>query len=369
MTAGAKFAGPVAEHHDGFSMWNTKHNTMNSYRMGPKRDVVGELSEAIRKKDMKYMVALHHAENYSFLKRVPGTDSMKPEFEEMFSKEGIWTREKFNHVWYSKLIELIDLYSPDLMWFDFGLRDIPDRYKRNYLSYYYNHALKNNKEVIVAYKNRDLVAEGGLLDLELGRFDDVMDFDWITDTTIDSRDAWGYMHGATYKSSEELIQYLVENVSKNGYLLLNVGPKPDGTFPDEVRPILHDMGKWLRVNGEGIYGSVPWYEAKEGPAKLEKSGPITDYESKIKYTQEDIRYTAKDNAIYAFIMARPSHKVTLNYILPHLSEGELESITMLGSDTPLHYQIDGKQLHVFMPDQMPEEPIYTLRILRRELPV
>ena len=359
--AGAKFAGPVGEHHDGFSMWKTDLNKFNSFNMGPKRDVVAELEKAIRGHDMRFMVALHHAENYWFLSRVKGTDSMKPEFETIFSKVGIWSKEKFAKFWLDKTIEVIDKFSPDMLWFDFGLKEIPDIYKQKILKYYYNKG-----DVALTYKNRDLMVGSGTIDLELGRYNDVQHNNWITDTTIDAGEAWGYMNNAKYKTPISLIHYLIDNVAKNGMLLLNVGPKADGTLPEEAKHILYKMGKWLKLNGEAIYGTTPWYASIEGPTKMEKNGGFTESEE-LNYTTEDIRYTAKDNYIYATILARPKNEVTLKSVSFYLLETEIECIELLGIDKKLNFKVCGEKIKVEIPYTNNLEYAFVLKITRKKI--
>lgn len=348
--AGAGFAGPVAEHHDGFSMWPTKYGRMNAGAMGPKRDVVGELEKAIRGSGMRFMTALHHAENYWFLKKVPGTDSMKPEFEEMFDKTALWPKEKFYDRWLGKACELIDLYSPDLMWFDFGLKEVPDEYKRRFFTHYFNHASQTGQDVCVTYKFTDLVPGSGLIDIELGSFRDARYHEWITDTTVDDGQAWGWMRDAGYKTSARLIDYLIDNVSKNGYFLLNVGPKADGTIPPEAEKLLLEIGAWLKVNGEAIYGTTPWYEAGEGPTVPEKEGMFAEHD-KVEYTAEDLRYTCREDAVYAMTLASPGSEITLHKLLPYVLPARLGRVTLLSDEKmPLQTVIDGDALTVRPPE-------------------
>jgi len=278
--AGAKFAGPVAEHHDGFSMWDTRYSEWNAAKMGPKRDVVGELAVAIKKRNMKFLTAFHHAENWFYFptwdKRY---DCSNPKYSGLYGpiheKDALPTKE-FLDRWQGKVIEVIDKYDPDFIWFDFGLELITDTYKQDMLAYYYNKAAAHRKEVVVSYKFNDLPPGAGLLDLELGQEPDITPYDWITDTSIDDGQGWGYVKGLGFKSADNLIDNLVDRVSKNGYLLLNVGPKPDGTIPEEVKERLLEMGKWLKMNGEAIYGTTCWEKAGEGPTKLEKSGAFNE---------------------------------------------------------------------------------------------
>jgi len=232
------------------------------------------------------------------------------------------------------------------------------------LQYYYNDAIAKNKEVAVTYKYHDLPAGMGMIDLELGRYNQVQYNEWITDSTVDDGQAWGYMNGAKYKTPARVIHYLIDNVSKNGYLLLNVGPKADGTFPEEAKEILSETGKWLKVNGEAIYGTSPWYTAGEGPVEMKKSGSFTE-EEELKYTGKDIRYTAKDNSLYAILLGWPGKEAVLNCVMPYFAEGELESIELLGCDKKLNFKIDGLAVKVEMPCVKPCEHAYTLKINRK----
>ena len=138
----------------------------------------------------------------------------------------------FLEQWLGKIKEVIDGYRPDLLWFDYGVLFIQEHYKREFLTYYLNEAEKWGTDVVVTYKHHDLVPGSGLVDLELGRFSDLTYIDWITDTSVDDGNGWCYLNENTYKSPTEVVHYLSDNVSKNGYLLLNVDPKPNGLIPE-----------------------------------------------------------------------------------------------------------------------------------------
>ena len=178
----------------------------------------------------------------------------------------------FLDAWKGKTEEVIDTYQPDLMWWDFALRFVQEHYKCEMLAHYYNRADEWGKEVVVTYKWHDLAPGAGVIDLELGRFDTLTYHDWITDTTVDNGHGWGYLKETEYKSLDTLVHYLVDNVSKNGYMLLNVGPKPNGEIPREAKELLTGMGKWLAVNGEAIYGTTAWMTYGEGPTQMQKAG-------------------------------------------------------------------------------------------------
>ena len=285
--AGARFAGPVAEHHDGFAMWDTKYSPWNAAKMGPKRDVVGELAKAIKKRDMKFVAAFHHAESWlyfpTFDKRYDCGDPRYSGLYGFVHEKDALPSKAFLDLWKGKIIEVIDKYDPDLVWFDNGLELITDSYKQDMLAYYYNHAAARKKEVVVTYKRNTLPPGTGLLDLERGQEADLTYYEWITDSTVDVGRGWGYVKGLGFKTVDNLVVNLVDRVSKNGYLLLNVGPKPDGTIPDEAKKLLLGMGKWLRVNGDAIYGTTPWVIAGEGPTRLTTRGDFNE-KNNLHYT-------------------------------------------------------------------------------------
>ncbi|UCF43455.1 MAG: alpha-L-fucosidase [Planctomycetota bacterium] len=323
--SGAKFAGPVAEHHDGFAMWDTKYSDWNAAKMGPKRDVVGELEKAIKKRDMKFVTAFHHAANWFFFpvwdKRY---DTGDPKYSGLYGQphaEGAMRNQEFLDEWYGKIIEVIDKYSPDFIWFDFALDSIPEGYVKDFLAYYYNHAEAEGKEVVVTYKGNDLVPGTGVRDLELGQEPRLTYHEWITDSTVDDRGAWGYANDLVFKSPNRVIDNLVDRVSKNGYLLLNVGPKPDGTIPEAARDLLLEVGEWLKINGEAVYGTSPWTIASEGPTNLGDASAIGFNESNVVYTSKDIRFTVKGDNLYATFLAWPGEEAVIRTLR---GEGEEE---------------------------------------------
>jgi alpha-L-fucosidase len=346
--SGAKFAGPVAEHHDGFAMWDTKYSEWNAAKMGPKRDVVGELAKAVRKRNMKFVTAFHHAANWFFFpvldKRYDTGDPANSGLYGQPHKRGAMRNQAFIDEWYGKIIEVIDNYSPDFIWFDFALDSIPEGYVKDFLAYYYNHAEAKGKEVVVTYKDNDLVPATGVRDLELGQEPKLTYHEWITDSTVDDRGAWGYANDLVFKSPDRVIDNLVDRVSKNGYLLLNVGPKPDGTIPEEARKLLLEMGAWLKVNGEGIYGTSPWIIAAEGPTNLGDIQRQGFNESDVVYTGEDIRFTVKGDTIYATFLAWPGETAVITTLRTGGDEGEEEKEWAGDSNVEAKLKLGGKTI-------------------------
>jgi len=316
--AGAKYAGPVAEHHDGFAMWDTKYSEWNAAKMGPKRDIVGELEKAIKARDMKYVTAFHHAANWFFFpvwdKQYDTGDPKNSGLYGQYHLQGEMRNQEFIDEWYNKIIEVIDNYSPDFIWFDFALDNIPEGYVKDFLAYYYNHADKKGKEVVVTYKDHDIIPGAGVRDLELGQEPNITYNDWITDSSVDDRGAWGYAEDLIFKSPNRLVDNLIDRVSKNGYLLLNVGPKPDGTIPEGAKEVLLEMGAWLNVNGEAIYNTTPWFIAAEGPTNLGSIQRQGFNESNVEYTPQDIRFTVNDNNLYATFLDWPEDKAIIKTI-------------------------------------------------------
>ncbi len=316
--SGAKFAGPVAEHHDGFAMWDTKYSEWNAAKMGPKRDIVGQLEKAIKAKDMKFVTAFHHAANWFFFpvhdKQYDTGDPKNSGLYGQYHQPGEMINQEFINEWYNKIIEVIDKYGPDFIWFDFALDSLPEGYVKDFLAYYYNWAEKNGKEVVVTYKDHDIIPGAGVRDLELGQEPNVTYNDWITDTSVDDRGAWGWANDLTFKPPNRLIDNLIDRVSKNGYLLLNVGPKPDGTIPEGAKEVLLEMGEWLGQNGEAIYNTTPWFVAGEGPTKVGDIQRQGFNESGAVYQPEDIRFTVNGDNLYATFLDWPGEKALIQTI-------------------------------------------------------
>jgi len=350
--AGARFAGPVAEHHDGFSMWDSELTPWNAMDIGPKRDIVGELARAIRSRSMRFVTTFHLARNnlyeiekngrkvwtghYEFVKRDFPSLLEDPKQAILY---GYMPREQFLDMWKGKLLEVIDKYQPDLMWFDSWLDEIPDDYKTAYLAYYFNKADQLGKEVVVTFKQDDLPREIGVEDYEKGRTDKLTDYVWLTDDTI-SRGSWCYTEDLQIKSTSEVLHVLIDIVSKNGQLLLNISPKADGTIPDDQKQVLLGIGKWLQDYGEAIYGTRPFVEYGEGPTQLEKGGHFV--KMKGGYTSQDIRYTRKGKTIYAIVLGWPGEnkQIVMTVFGKDNKAGDVKvtDVSLLGTDEKIKWE-------------------------------
>lgn len=320
--AGARFAGPVCEHHDGFAMWDSEFTPWNAADMGPKRDITGELEKAIRARGMRFVATFHHARN-NLWENEPGRwtghyEGVKNQYPSLLEDPerailyGYIPRDQFVEVWMNKLREVIDRYQPDLIWFDSWLDEIPEQARQEFLAYYYNDAVRGGREVVVTRKQDDLPMECSIVDYEKGRAAELTENVWLTDDTI-SQGSWCWTEDLTIKEADEVIDTLVDIVSKNGQLLLNISPKADGTIPQDQREVLHALGDWLQANGESIYDTRPWLTFGEGPTRMERGGHFV---GSVRYGAEDIRYTrSKDgDTLYAIVLGNPSGDLTLRSV-------------------------------------------------------
>ena len=201
-----------------------------------------------------------------------------------------------------------------------------------------------------------------MLDIERGKLDDVRPHFWQTDTSID-RKSWCYITDPVYKPVDELVDDLADIVSKNGCLLLNIGPRPDGTIPEEQQKILLDIGKWLDLNGEAIYGTRPWRIYGEGPTRT-KSGSFTDKDY-VPMTARDVRFTTKGDALYAICLAWPEKEVvirSLSTLLP-LCQGKIADVKLLGCDEKLQWTRGENGLLIKAPSTKPCDYAFTFKIM------
>ena len=369
--AGAKYVVPVAEHHDGFSLYKSTVNPWNAVDMGPHQDVVGELKKAASVYGLHFGVSIHRAENAWFYNegmKIP-SDVRTGKYSSLYGEclaepggqtpdcpEGAGFNDHSKKSWLEHTYELIDLYQPELMWFDWTVGKYPFRSTfYQFMAYYYNSALDWNKEVVVntkfGYGNNIQV-----FDIERGKSDKIREFPWQTDTSVGKK-SWGYIDGEENKSPNQIIDDLVDIVSKNGNLLLNIGPKADGTITPEQQQVLLQIGEWLKVNGEAIYGTRPWEKSGEGSEKG-TSGAFSDNKESV-YTAQDIRFTTKGSTLYAISLEWPEKDVTIHSIG---SEAKVTSVSLLGSDENLVWKQTSGGLNVVYPKERPSEYAHALKI-------
>ena len=362
--AGARFAGPVAEHHDGFSMWASKINPWNAKDMGPKLDLVGLLTDAIRKKDMRVILSMHHAYNITgYYQPVP--QASDPKLQMLYGQQGKEMNEAF---WLGKHKEIIDTYEPDIIWQDFNLQIISERVLLEFLAYYYNRAAEWNKEVVATYKD-GLNTRCAVLDYERGGAADITDYYWLTDDAISSS-SWCYTEGIGYYAVKQMLHGFLDRISKNGNLLLNISPKADGTIPPEQKKVLLTMGAWLKKYGEAVYATRAWEKYGEGPTKMGAAHGTMG--APAQGTAKDVRYTrSKDNStLYAILLGwdKGQKEVLLTSLSSHRIDCKgLKSIELIGGEAgknlPLAFNQDAEGVHVRVPEQLSFDDLaYVLKL-------
>jgi alpha-L-fucosidase len=361
--AGARFAGPVAEHHDGFSLWASKVNPWNAQDMGPHLDLVRLLTDAIRRHDMKVFLSMHHAFNITgYYSAVPKTDD--PKLQMLYGQQG---KEKNEAFWLAKHKEIIDGYRPDIIYQDFNLHLISQPVLLGFLAYYYNQAAAWHKEVVATFKD-GLNDKCAVLDYERGGPADIKEPYWLTDDAISSS-SWCYTEGLGYYSTQQILHGFIDRISKNGNMVLDIAPQADGTIPPEQKAILHAMGSWLRNYGEAIYATRAWARYGEGPTKMGAAHGVMGPPR--AGTARDIRYTrTKDNStLYAIMLGWEKGQTELDLSLlssRRLDGSKLKSVELIngaaGRYLPLRFAQDEKGLHVTLPARSFDELAYVIKL-------
>lgn len=363
--AGAKYVVPVAEHHDGFQMYKSDISHWNAFEMGPKRDVLGELKAAFDKREIVTGASSHRVEHWFFMGHGKEFDSdikepmvcgdfywpaMPEQNHHDLDSEPTPTKEYLED-WLMRTCEIVDKYRPKIVYFDWWIQHHSVKpYLKKFAAFYYNRAKEWGIEVVINYKHDAFMFGSAVVDIERGQFADIKPFFWQTDTAI-AKNSWCYTENQDYKTAKEIICSLIDIVCKNGTLLLNLGPKSDGTIPEGDKKVLLDIGKWMKVNGESIYNTDIWRIPGEGPTKV-KEGQFTDGEA-AEFTSEDIRFTVNGTSLYATILKYPEDgKVTIKALGEHdasckpLFHGIVDSLEVLGFEEIPKWTRDGEGLHI-----------------------
>ena len=336
--SGAQFVVPVAEHHDGFAMYDTAFSRWKASEMGPHRDVVGELGEAVRAQGMAFGVSSHRAEHWFFFNggvRFPSdvTDPASVDLYGPASREEMQPSRAFLDDWLVRCCEIVDKYRPELVWFDWWIEQPAfEPYLRRFAAYYYNRASEWGREVAINYKFDAFAPGTAVFDVERGQLATTRQEFWQTDTSV-ATTSWSHVEPQQYKDVADIIRDLVDIVSKNGALLLNIGPKADGTIPDEEVRMLETIGRWLAANGEAIYGTRPWLIPGEGPTAVPE-GSFSDTD-RAPFTARDIRFTTALDAVYATVLgpvAGSEVRIRSFGSAAGLVPGEIDQVRILGNE-------------------------------------
>ncbi len=341
--SGAKYAGPVAMHHDGFAMWDSELVKWNSMTSAARRDIAGELIDAYRRRGLKIVASHHHAHNIigEYYGGRPGkpkdypidfnSELSDPNFARLYGKFA--TQEEAEQYWLDVRKEFIVKYKPDQLWFDGGLRWLSEEILFEMTRFYYDFCDKEGIEGIISQKNDQIPRRVSILDFERGGAPEIFPRPWQTD---DSPGPWMYIEAMEFKGAEWVTPLLTDIVSKNGALLLNIAPLADGSIHPQQQQMLRETGDWLRVNAEAIYGSRPWkvhYQGDKPHFYVKRNGPSKSYAN---YGPGDFRFTrSKDGrTLYMFAMGEPAGDVVVESL--QMAELARESgVTLLGQSRVL----------------------------------
>ena len=373
--AGAKYFVAMANHHDNFDLWDSKHQPWNSVNYGPKIDVIGKWREATLNAGLRWGITSHAERTWSWLQVAKGSDKTgpkagvpydgaNPKYEQIYlppEPTGDTRRSQpknatpwWRAYWLKRCVDLIDNYKPDLFYVDGGVPfpgDDKGKTGLTMMAHLYNqnagwHGGRN--EAVMCLKNWLHVApdggwghywEGiGTRDYERDRSEEIRKEPWQTDTSIGD---WTWNRNTTYRSAQEIIRELVDIVSKNGNMLLNVSPRDDGSLDDDAVKLLEDIGDWMSVNGESIYSTRYWQI------------PGLDR----------LRVVHKDGALYVTSFEWPvDGKLTVPFLVTKQKEVELSNVSLLGHGGQISYEETDRGLVISLPKKQPCEHAWVFKV-------
>jgi alpha-L-fucosidase len=374
--SGAKYIVPVAEHHDGFAMYHTDLSRWNAAEMGPKRDVIGEIAEATRKQGLIFGLSSHRSEHWWYMNegKKRNSDVSDTAYADFYGpatlfnpfdpKDRVPMSPEYMNDWLLRCCELVERYHPQVFWFDWyiGQPEL-EPYRKTFAAYYYNHARAWGKEVVINYKDQAYPDCVAVYDIERGSSKATKAYPWQTDTSIGKK-SWGYIDGEENKTPNELIDMLVDIVSKNGNMLLNIGPQSDGTITAEQTHVLLSIGKWLDINGEGIYGTRPWEVAEEGPTHASE-GSFAEFKP-VNYTAKDIRFTTKNGFVYVFLLDVPVEKVSISALSTKAGHGVVERVELLGTNETITWSQKKEALEIGASKHYPSSDAVCYKIVLKK---
>ena len=391
--AGARYFMTQATHHDNFFNYASKINPFNAVNIGPQKDICLLWKKACAKYDLPFAVSEHLAASFNWFYPSKGHDSYgpfkdipydggRPAYQQLYhdntcesdfmrqngnwgemSPEWMTANTAFHEYWTKAVCEMIDYLSPDLLYSDSALpfkREHDDQ--TNYqpgleaVAHLYNNSIKKygtNRAVYTQKDRNPEIYRIGILDVERSQLPDIPEAPWQTDTCIGN---WFYDSQVVYKKPAQVIEMLIDIISKNGTLMLNIPQLPDGSIDVEARFTLEELGKWFHICSESVYGTRPFRIFGEGDTRVTINGFTED---RTAWKDWDYRFTQKGKTLYAFVMKTPeSHICTLR----SLAENEMvKGVRLLGhGDIPFRQSFG--VLNVKLPAQLPTEYVNCLAI-------
>ena len=344
--AGADYIVPVAEHHDGFQNYRSELSHWNAAEMGPHRDIMGDLLVEAERAGMTLGASSHRVEHWWFLGHGQEFDSdikqpmhlgdyawpAMPEAEnqDLFSEPT--PTDEFLTDWLLRCCEIVDRYHPRILYFDWWIQhESVKPYLKKFAAYYYNRGVEWGMDVAISYKHDAMMLGTAILDMERGHFSEAKPFYWQADTSM-AFNSWCYTEQNRFKQTKDILQDLVDIVSKNGCLLLNVGPKADGSICEEEVQMLNEIGEWLDVNGEAIYDSHPWRVQAEGNTEVVEG--MFSEEGRKDFDSTDVRFTCREDCIYIIPMQQHGEDVIVKSMGEESKDfhGIITEFSVLGYD-------------------------------------
>ncbi|MCC8427093.1 alpha-L-fucosidase [Mucilaginibacter sp. UR6-11] len=379
--AGAKYFVSMGSHHDNFFLWKSKIHKWNAFNMGPHKDVVGTWQKAAQKQGLKFGVSEHLAASYTWFQTSHGADKdgefkdvpydgADPQYADLYHTKAapgdngwLTTNPEWMKEWYTDVKELVDTYHPDLLYSDSQLPF--GEVGRSMLANFYNgNFAYHNGGPTAVYNCKETSNGKWVQDLERGVQDNINPYPWQTDTSIGD---WFYQTGQKYKTGTQVIQMLVDIVSKNGNLLINIVQTPEGDLEPDVLNIVEEIAAWMPANGKGIYGTRPWKIYGEGPSTIkenQKKGQFSGLTDTRAYQAGDIRFTTRGNNLYAFCMEKPEKDIRIKSLGKNstVNDKKIINVSLLGSNQKISWKQEEDALVITKPANLPGWTVLGLQI-------
>ena len=415
---GAQYFFAMANHHDNLDLWDSKYQQWNTTRVGPKKDIVAGWAEAAKKYKLPFGLSVHAAHAWTWFETSQRSDK-KGEFagvpydgkltkadgkgtwwegldpQELYAQNHPFSKgseESITALWgqwnwdngasipsqpycesfYNRTMDLINKYNPDLLYFDdtgLPLYPVSDAGLKIAAHYYNKNMASHNNKLEAVLFGKVLTPDQKkcmVWDVERGVPDQGQAEAWQTCTCIGD---WHYSRAIYdnngYKSANTVIQMLVDIVSKNGNLLLNIPVRGDGTIDDKEVAILENIAAWMDVNKESIFDTRPWKQFGEGPAAVSNPLDAAGFnEGKVKLSAKDIRYNQKGNVLYATTLGVPTENISLKLLGKKKESAAIKSIKVLGSKEKLSWKQYPDSLVIQKPKVTPNNIAVVFKIQR-----
>jgi alpha-L-fucosidase len=385
--AGARYFMTMGVHHDNFDLWNSRHNRWNAANMGPGIDIVGAWRKAVRDEGLKFAISEHLWITYKWYSVAHGSDKtgalagmpydgaapasrdLYVDSDDVWSGDLDWNEDGipnwWKRHWHDRITDLVEQHEPDLLYSDGSMPF--QEYGYSVVAHLYNTSIRRNggRNEAVYFSKRPRDSEQGLcvLDRERGVLDDILPRPWQTDTCIGN---WHYKRGMKYKTAKTVVDMLVDIVSKNGNLMLNV-PLPASGMPDfEELELISEITAWMAVNSEGIHGTRPWKKFGEGAPvqSADQSAKAFNEESRRAFDASDVRFTTKGDVLYAFVMGQPEFRAVIRSLATDtaLQVGRITSVELVGREGKLAFTQDASGLSISVPAGLPTKHAVAFRI-------